>query len=127
MSLNETIDDFKTGPDSGEYTVTRTADGTWVKSKAVPGSSSTFIIVASVQPTDGLKIDDAPEGQASFERKLLLTTTKLKTRRGPSDPSAPDFVTIDSEQWRVDEVCEVDHGDGLEIHYECIVTRYNLP
>lgn len=118
MSLNQAIDDNETGT----YTVTRAASGTWVRGRYVRESPSTFPVSGSLQAQDGLTIHDSPAGQYALELKLFLTETELRTRSTTNDP---DFMTDGVDTWRIEQVGKVQHWG--ETHYEVIVSKFNLP
>lgn len=101
------------------YTVTRRAAGTYVKGRLVPAVGTTTIsIVADVQPVQGRKLEDLPEGQRGGEHLLVITATELRARQPGNEG---DVVTIGGEPWRVVEV-EAWRAFGPP-HYECIVAR----
>lgn len=119
--LLDTIASLKTGT----YTVTRTGAGTYPSGGyLVPGSTSTFPIVAIVQPyAGGRKMLPLPEGVRSEETKLLHTATALRTRDGNG---APDFVTIGGEDYYVWAV-EGPYTLGASTHYEVYASRRAKP
>lgn len=98
MSLLNVIDRFRTPGTAanGEYTVTRTAAGSSAATgNYVAGSTSTFTIVASVQPHDGRSTVVLPEGVRTEDVRQLWTATELRVT---DDQVDPDRITIPSAQ-----------------------------
>lgn len=96
--LSATIEAFKTGT----YTVSRSASGSYGASgRYTEGSPSSFSIVASVQPLGGRDLQRLPEGMQTKELLSIYTSTELKTE---SSGHTPDIVTINGEQYQVQEV-----------------------
>jgi hypothetical protein len=90
----EVIDSLKTG----SYTVTRTAAGSHVAGRFVPGSDSTFSIDAVVQPVRGHELMTLPESRHGEEIKAVFTVTELllKDKLAIGDDS---FEVFRSEKW----------------------------
>jgi hypothetical protein len=104
MSVHTTINRLATGT----YTVTRYAaasdDGFGRK---VPGATSTFPIVACVQPDNkGLSNMVGPEGQTGADIASVWTMTELRPT-----PGSQDEITFRGEQWKV-FACELWEGLG---------------
>lgn len=119
MLLN-TIASLKTGT----YTVTRTADAAPVMGRKVAGSSSTFPIVAVVQPYQGgRKMLPLPEGVRSEETVHVHTATALRTR---DDGGEADSISIDGEDYRVWAV-EGPFKLRGSTHYEAYASRRTRP
>lgn len=95
MDFSGTLARFATGT----YTVTRhtpTVAGT--DGRAVPGTSSTFDISASVQALNGRDLQILTEGMRVGERRKLYTSTRLQAI------GAPDVVRIGADDWQVEGV-----------------------
>lgn len=119
MSLNGVIARFATGT----YTVTRTAAGTLSAGHYTAGATSTFSIVASVQPASGRSLRVLAEGRRGDEVRELYTTTEL--RLGAAGSIDPDTVSIDGETW---EVCNVKRSQHFgETHYVVLISRKTVP
>lgn len=122
MSLLDAIASLATGT----YTVTRRATGTWSAGRYTKNaSSSTFNIVASVQPAfnmnriiGGRDLQHTDQGQSVTNVRLLYTTTELFTRNATNDP---DEVSIDGSDWTVTRVEKWDHTG--RVHYKVVVTE----
>lgn len=96
MALVGVIDSFKT---AAKYTVTRAnGAGAYVNGLWVPGGTTTFDIVASIQPISGREKQQLPEGFHTKEIRVVYTTTALQTQNGDA---LPDTVSIDGESWSV--------------------------
>lgn len=99
---------------TGTYVVTRRGptlvgnDG-----RADVASSSTFSILAAVQPMNGRELQRLPEGMRSAERKTVYTATLLQAI------GAPDVISIGDAEWEV-EVIE-DWSQGL--YYKATVAK----
>lgn len=96
MPLVGSIASFKTG----DYDVTRRAAATIANGLAVPGSTSTFEIEASIQPITGATIEGAPEGRRPQEMRVVYTTTELRTVDDASGVDA-DLIDYKGETWEV--------------------------
>lgn len=105
--------------------VTRTAKGTYVTGKYVPGATSSFSIDAVVQPAfnlnrviGGADLQAGVENQRVEEIYQLHTVTALATRTPTTDP---DVITYKGALWTVarSEEWELDG----EIHYHVVITR----
>lgn len=116
MGLRDVITRFATGT----YTVTRYATGALATGVFTPGSSSTFSIVACVQPQRGREIKVGPEGQTGADVKVVYTKTEVR-----ATPGSPDVVTVDGDPFKVFEVERWDAwGDN---HYRAYVARQTVP
>jgi hypothetical protein len=94
MSLRGLI--RKRGFKSGEFAVTRTAASTDDGSgRRVPGATSTFNIVANVQPYDGSVLKVLPEGLTADRVMHVWTTTLLQ------DHPQPDTLVIGGKLYAV--------------------------
>lgn len=118
VSLNGAIASLSTGT----YTVTRTAAGTRVLGRYTPGATSTFTILAGIEPATGRQLRDLPEGRRGDETICIYATDELKTTTPTTDP---DVVTYRGEPWTVVQV-KVWEGFG-ETHYECLAQRAPSP
>lgn len=106
-------------------TVTRTAVGTTDGfGNYVPGATSTFAIVAGVQPV-GSALKTLPEGYSADDGRRLYTTSKLVKL------PTPDVVTIPDENGVLEDYA-VSHVDGPwtgfgGTHYAVTVVRTSAP
>lgn len=117
--LNGVITAFQT---PGPYTVTRTAASTLLNGREVPGATSTFTIVACVQPMSGRMLEALPENRRTTENRVIYTETQLNTL---STTTAPDVVTIDSEAWEVFQVQRWQHWGAT--HFVAYAARRPPP
>lgn len=106
---------------TGTYTVTRTAASTFTAGRAVPGSTSTVSIMASVQPAAGKDLLRLAEGRRTEETRVVFTDTQLKDGAEGSAYEA-DRVSIDGQDWEVQQI-ESWRGDPLTPvpYFRCIV------
>lgn len=102
---------------SGSYTVTRRGASSYVAGVRVPPSSSTFQIIASVQPATGLDVQRLPEGKRNQESIKLWTPTELKSAERTQEP---DLVAIDGASFEV-QTCK--RWDKLGNYFEVILVR----
>ena len=111
---------------SGTYTVTRALAGSRVGNfgRYTVGSSSTFEIVASIQPATGRQLRDLPQGQRGDETIAIYTVTELRTRH-PDPANEPDVVTYRGEPWTITQV-KTWESFG-ETHYEALAVRAPSP
>lgn len=114
MSLTGAIASFSTGT----YTVTRTAAGSSTLGRYTAGATSTFDIVASVQPVTGRDLLAMPEGLRADETRIVYTTTELRALTAASDA---DVVAIDGEVWGVVQVERWQAFGGT--HYRALAAR----
>lgn len=117
--LNGVITAFQT---PGPYTVTRTAASTLLNGREVPGATSTFTIVACVQPMSGRMLEALPEGRRTTENRVIYTETLLVAM---TPTNAPDVVTIDSEAWEVFQVQRWQHWGAT--HFVAYAARRPPP
>ena len=115
MSLTGVIARFKTG----DYTVTRSANGTYVNGRLVAGAPSTFSIEASIQPVTGRELQALPEAYHGEEVKVIYTVTELLAA------PTPDVVTIDGEAWEVFKCQRWQAFGGT--HYRAHAARSETP
>jgi hypothetical protein len=95
VNLTGVIASFATGT----YVVTRRGPTTvGSDGRADLATSSTFSILASVQPMSGRELQRLPEGMRVAERRVLFTATTLQV------VGAPDVVRVDGEDWEVESV-----------------------
>lgn len=118
MSLLSVITRFATGT----YTVTRTAAGGNTAGRYTAGATSTFSIVASVQPVTGRYLRVLAEGQRADEARLIFTSTELRTRTPTNEP---DLLAVDGETWEVFRVNRWQHLG--ETHYVVMASRKVVP
>lgn len=119
MSLRDAITSLKTG---ATYQVTRKAASTYVDGKAVAGASTTFEIVASIQPVSGREILQFAESERTREMRAVYTETELFTR---SSTNEPDKVSINGETF---EVMRVEFWEAFGgVHSRAFVARVHSP
>lgn len=118
MTVAQVIDYFKT---AATYTVTRTAASTTdTKGRRVAGATSTFTIVACIQPVSDRDLKLLPEALHTEDLRKVFTTTLLK-----GEPR-PDSIAIDGEAWLV--VGRPPRWNPpVSTHYEAIVSRQVVP
>jgi hypothetical protein len=87
------------------YTVTRLGEGSIVAGRYVDGASSTFEIIASIQPTNGRDLLRLPEGLRTKQLLSVWTDTPLRTADAPSGPKA-DVITYQGRQFQVETVLD---------------------
>ena len=104
---------------SGTYTVTRPGPTGLASGRRVAGVTTSFSIVASVQPASGRQMDRLPEGLREREGMTLWTTTDLRTAQVASGIEA-DLVSIDGSTF---EVVAIDRWASLGNYYRATVTR----
>jgi len=120
MSWMSLIDAFSTGT----YTVSRAVESTYgLDGILVPATSSTFKIVASIQPLSGQALRNLPQGQQGDNVRIIYTSTELKTR---TDGFEPDIVTINGEPWEV-SVIQRWQDRTIETFYEGRLSRMVKP
>lgn len=76
---------------SGSYTVTRRANPTNVNGYVVAGSTSTFSVVASIQPAPGKTLDLLPEGYRGRGGQVCFCATPLRTAQAGQ---VPDLISV---------------------------------
>jgi len=82
---------------TGTYTVTRRGPSTvGVDGRADLATSTTFSILAAVQPLGGRDLQLQTNGMRVAERQTLYTETRLRVK------DDPDIVTIAGEDWEVE-------------------------
>lgn len=118
MSLEDVIDRFATGT----YPVTRTSAGAYVEGRYTPGSTTTFNVVASIQPLSGRDLQTLPEGQHASETRAVYTKTELQTRTPSSEP---DRLTINGESWEVWQSFRWEAFGGA--YYKAFISRAVTP
>lgn len=104
---------------SGCYVVTRRGVTTRVAGRRVAPVSTTFEIVASVQPASGRDIARLPEGQRSSEVMTIFTKTELRPAQ-PELGTEPDRVAIDGG---VFEVASVQRWNKLGNFFKATAVR----
>lgn len=102
------------------YTVTRVVAGSHdADGKYTAGASSTFPIVAYIEPTIGRELEDLPEGQRGNEVRTVYTETELLAA------ARPDSIAIAGEAW---SVIRVERFDGLGgSHFRARAARTATP
>ena len=120
MSFGAVIDYFRR---PAPFTVTRRGAGTYdANGIAVAASSSTFSIVAVLQPLRGRVLDALPSGQRGADERLMHTETALRAR---DSNGACDTVSIDSEEWIVVECQPWTHPAGGTFYRVRVVREAN--
>ena len=119
MGLNGAIGRLKTGT----YTVTRVANGTTVLGRYTVGGTSTFPIVAAVQPLGARVMIVLPEGVRADDVRLVHTVTPLHTRDNSGEA---DSISIGGETYYVWQVSGPWTIRG-DTHYEAHVARRGKP
>lgn len=76
---------------------------------------------ASVQPLNGIEIQQLPEGERSRDSRKLYTTTALRTASAGSGAAA-DRIVIDGANYEVHTVQPYDTMAPLP-HYKVVVLR----
>jgi hypothetical protein len=111
MSLTGVIASFATGT----YVVTRSPERSFGSDgRPDSASSSTFSVVASVQPPTGREAQRLPEGIRADEVRIVYVHERLHTR---DDGYEPDIVAIAGEDY---EVFRVETWDAFgDVHYRC--------
>lgn len=84
MSLNGVIAALGTV----QLQVTRTATGTRVQGRNVPGPTSTFNVLVGVEPRTGRQLKDNPQGKQGDETMTVYSPTRLI----PIDPNGPGVI-----------------------------------
>ncbi len=107
----------------GPYTVTRTVAGTYTKGRYNDTlDTSTFTIIASIQPVTGRDLSDLPEGSNGDEVRVVWTTTELITRMPGQEP---DVITLDGEPYYA---YKSKRWQGLgTTHWQAWVSRIVVP
>lgn len=121
MSLLDSVYGFETGV----YTVTRRARGTFVNGIYVPAAATTLTIRAVIQPareisrvTAGRDMRENEQNQHVDDVMMLHTNTEVHTRTPTLDP---DQISFENDFWTVIRV-EKWNFSG-EIFYQAIITR----
>lgn len=84
---------------NGIYAVTRQASGSYdTNGRYTPGATTTFDIVASIQPNTGKELQSLPPSQETDVSITVYTITELKTRTPESEP---DIVSYKGKSWKV--------------------------
>jgi hypothetical protein len=103
---------------TGTYTVTRQSPSDYGDDGRLQDpTTSTFDVVASVQPVNGRELQRLPEGLRTSEVRKLYTATQLKTQGAAQDP---DLIQIDGDSW---EVQTVERWDILGGYWKVLVSK----
>ncbi len=102
MSLLDSIYGFQTGT----YTVTRRAEGTWTDGIYIPNPTTTTLAIRGVvQPAreiqrvvGGRDMREREQNQYVDDVQVIHTDTEIWTRKPGYDP---DMITVDGGQWHV--------------------------
>lgn len=106
---------FKTG----DYTVTRYAQGSYTDGIWSAGGTSTFSVPASVQPLTGYELQSLGEGFHAENTKKMYCVTQLKTEQDTTHGA--DEVSIDGEDWVVHSAKKAEGFGGT--HYKVTLKR----
>lgn len=102
------------------YVVSRSTKSTYTKGRAVPGTTTTLTIAASVQPASGRDLLRLPEGRRSIETRVVWTPTPLLVGQQGENNEA-DIIAIGGGNWEVQHTEPwVDYLSGVT-GYRCIV------
>lgn len=131
MSLLGVIQRFRTPglATSGTYTVNRTLPGDYPSGEYVPGTASTFTIVASVQPLTGRETVVLPEGVRTEDVRQLWTSTELRVHDDNADADVvviPGGLSAPAENFNVIGI-EGPWTMGGRTHYHVFVARRKRP
>lgn len=100
------------------FTIKRLTPGAYVNGFWVEGSSSTFNILATVQPVSGLEMQSLPEGRRESQAVKIYTSTQLRTIEDSKNPDillafGYEFEIATVEPWQ----------SNLINHYKCIAYK----
>lgn len=121
MDPADIIDSFATNGASALYQVTRRALVPPVRGRAMPPTTTTLEITASVQPASGRDLLRLPELQRSNETRVVFTASPLMIA-AEDVAFMSDLVAIDGRSWEVQHVESWEASptsDGA--YYRCIV------
>ena len=104
---------------SGCYTVTRSSTTTVVNGRRAAPATSTFEIVASIQPATGRDMKRLPEGIRTTEIMTVFTSTEL-FQALPESAREADRVAIDGGSF---EMQVVERWAALGNYWRCVVAR----
>lgn len=109
-------------PMFSQYTVTRTAAGDYIDGRWVDGSTSTFTVMASIQPMRLGEVQKLPEALRTRETRKFRSDTAVRianeTNKTPSDT-----ISVDGETWEVMQASHwFDHSPDLE-HWQGVIAR----
>lgn len=124
MSFLDVIAEFATEGDEpgGEYLVERSGPTTYGNDgREIDGPTTTFTIVACVQPTTGRDLRVLVEAGITTESKVIYTESELRTRQNGGEP---DVVTIRGERYAVYNAKTWDTPE--ETYYRCLVARQSM-
>lgn len=88
---------------TGEYTVTRTAQGSYVNGLYVPGATEDIQITADIQPVKGDLLRNLREGQSSDDVRVVYTNVEL-VALDETRGIVADVLEHDGDLWRVFKV-----------------------
>ena len=113
MTFSSVIDHFNTGT----YTITRYSTPVYVQGRLTAGTTTSFSIVAAIQPLTGMNMSLLPEGSRNDNTKVLFTSTELQT----AGDAEPDSLTIKSIEY---VVASVEQFDGFgETYYRTLIRK----
>ena len=122
MSVDLDAADLIDSLSTGDYTVTRTAAGTFAAGIAVPGAISSVTITAAVYQATGRDLERLPEARRSIESRVLFTVTRLYTGAQHGVTTEGDYeadrVAIDGRAFELQHVGAFPGSPG---YYSCIV------
>lgn len=120
MSASDLIGSF-----GREVTVTRYAAGDYVDGTYVPGSTSTFDTVMSVQQMRGRELLNLPEGQRTRHWVKAYASVEL-FNSDQSESKKADTVTVDSVVYEVHRVEYWEAtGSGIAPHWRIEMVKVN--
>lgn len=105
---------------TGEYTVTRSTKGTYVKGRYIPGPTQTLKVEGSLQPYQGRNLKLPEEGARLRQYFKFFTDTQIVTVN-PTTLADADRITIDGETYRAMDITPW-KGTDLD-HFVTLVWR----
>lgn len=104
------------------YTVTRYGAGSWVKGENVPGATTTFEVMMSIQPLNGTELLNLPEAQRTRRTVKAYAADRLFTAE-QSLAAKADRVAYDG---RVFEVQDAQNWTPTDLdHWKCVLAEVN--
>lgn len=96
-----------------------TGNGTWTKGQFTASATTSFNILASIQPLSGNEMQSLPEGRREKEAIRLYTSTELKI--AAEGGANADVVTIAGKDYEV--IAVYPWRNGILNHFKVIVSR----
>lgn len=119
MNIPSLIASFATGTYTVKRRAAATVDRHGIK---VPGTVTTFTVIASASPVKGLDLLELPELRRTEETRAFFTATQLLVGDQGGAYEA-DLVTIEGEDWEVQSAAKWLYWDGVDVGYRCLVQR----